>query len=57
MFRLEENFSVFRNFFDKLNFSLEDCTFLWISYIFMQLNVVRQLAPVTGKVVTGDLAL
>ena len=28
MFRLKEKFSVFRNFFDQWNFSIEDCTFL-----------------------------
>ena len=27
MFRLEEKLSVFRNFVDQLNFSIEDCTF------------------------------
>ena len=27
MFRLKGNFTVFRNFFDQRNFSIEDCTF------------------------------
>ena len=31
MLRLRENFSVFRNFFDQWNFSIEDCTFLHCS--------------------------
>ena len=31
MFRLKEKFSVFRNFFDQWNFSIEDYTFLHYS--------------------------
>ena len=27
MFKLKEKFTVFRNFFDQWNFSIEDCTF------------------------------
>ena len=47
MFRLKEKFSVFRNFFDQWNFSIEDCTWsklifsfnwVWIS-LFVQFNV------------------
>ena len=31
MFRLKEKFSVFRNFFDELKLSTEDCNFLHCS--------------------------
>ena len=44
MFRLKENFSVFCNFFDQWNFSIEDCTLLHCSAlawtnIFVQLSL------------------
>ena len=41
MFRLKEKFSVFLNFFEQRNFSIEDCTFLHCSTydIFVQLSL------------------
>ena len=42
MFRLKENFSVFRNFFEHWNFFIEDCKFLHcsaLSNIFVQLSL------------------
>ena len=44
MFRLKEKVSVFHNFFDQCNFSIEDCSFLHCSAlestnIFVQLSL------------------
>ena len=41
--RLKEKFSVFRNFFDQWNFSMEDCTFLHCSAL-EQTNIFVQLS-------------
>ena len=39
MFRLKEKFSVFRNFSDQWNFSIEDCSALEYTNIFLQLSL------------------
>ena len=43
MFRLKEKFSVFRNFFDQWNFSIEDCTFLHCRAL-EEINIFVQLS-------------
>ena len=65
MFRLKEHFSVFVIFLTNETSIKGSTSFLcsalefnwvWIS-LFMDINVVGQLAPVTAKVFTGDLPL